>query len=701
MSIDPNAPGGLSGVQGAGPTTGTTATGSPNVPISDTLEQALQDFIQDIVDAKAPILPKPNDPAAGLPKQDPDEVRQQLNEKAAELIKEMPGAKEIIKALTKELQGPPHNLSPEEAKKQALANLSSGVVQSIEAKTGLPDNIQALGTDLRDVSGQLLHRVAEDKGLSKVASELLFDNIANNNPQFKILTEVLKQTYISQGMSETEALAKAKAEAFGMVSKAFSDKGIASPPLGPHSLYNEAIMTSLLGFVEELDHDSAVALVGGVVAGMQLTEGFMSWLTDVSQVVPTSQNSLIKSLGIKLAGNVFQSMDDLFKEIQEVLDDLPIPEKDRLALADFLKAIAAAIADIRQILHELAMADSKLTKENQALEIDLSEQRAKAGLDKLYKQLEAIKKAKSMKALTLTLKIITPIITALIMVAAIAVAPVSFPVGTIALIAVSLMVFAAITAFTQSGLMDKAFNKVMTAVVDALKSTGLSEDASKGIFGAVMALIVIVMIVGAIVGVPGAGTAVNMMIMMIGIQLAVTMLTSSNAIGHMTRSATLAAGGSEKDAAIATAVVTAVAMIAISIATMGRGASMSSGAQGGAKFANLFARFSKVLTKVDKGIQLAGKAAPIVQGAGQTLTSAASIANGINELSLAELAVEQSELEAIVQMLTQLIKALQQVLKNLQSGTGEHFQAMQELTDMFAKLTEDLSKISTQLSQAA
>ncbi|WP_068467240.1 type III secretion system translocon subunit SctE [Candidatus Protochlamydia phocaeensis] len=346
------------------------------------------------------------------------------------------------------------------------------------------------------------------------------------------------------------------------------------------------------------------------------------------------------NLGIITPSKVAEAkISDLLDHAEQVLKDiqnatttllagLTANSPIRGALTDFLKIIGEAIRDLKTALRQLQVKDAEKTEQNSKAKFsELADRQIRAGeqMDKMM-QMEA--KQKSMKGFGLAMKIMGPIISAIVTVVStiigIIIAAATLGVGTpaaIAFIAVGAGISLAIgTALTVYSVVDSATNltqklvKLFDNTIKAMmpNSPEWAQKLVKAaiIIAAVVLLTAIVIIAAVLAFATGSGesAAVNAttqaVIMAItkailqGVQqmaaaLAAALLMSSNALPELISSILKAAGvGKEGQQAaailisIATMLAITVAMAALSAASGAAGKQAASAATEGVETAS-------------------------------------------------------------------------------------------------------------------
>lgn len=123
--------------------------------------------------------------------------------------------------------------------------------------------------------------------------------------------------------------------------------------------------------------------------------------------------ALREALFAKVMGETAEkSLDSTLKAAEAVLYRLPPSHPDRILLKDFIKMIASALQEVRDMMRNLQVADAKMQKELSTAKFDAIKEKIRMGEAAAKKMEEAAAKMKSMGDLTLAMKIIGPILSA-------------------------------------------------------------------------------------------------------------------------------------------------------------------------------------------------------------------------------------------------------------------------------------------------
>lgn len=537
------------------------------------------------------------------------------------------------------------------------------------------------------VEEALAHFVSDQIALGKysttdgmnILNALRLKLIQQSNPNVDPFVSILKQQYLSQGYSEAEAEQKANEDALKDIDDYLAENDVNTPAFTGSAMVDEAIVDTLAPMMQGLDPSTAKEFIKGLLSSTTLFDMVSSFFNTASEVSPTPENTLNGTTGKDTANTALDSAQELIDSTLSLVDSLPLSQQDKLSMKEYLKAIGDMISTIKQLLTEIEIADAQKSKDLSASQIILAKARFDASMAQIEKQIEQLEKQ---KVTNLILQIVMPIVSALIMIGGLLLTPFTGGASLAATIAVTVALFVVFTALSQTGVLQKGFEKLTEAI-----KNGLPSDPAWARDLAVVATYLAIVIICVIVMVASRGSAGSAITSMVCGQVASTVLSSSDMIKTLVTSIAKAANpnATEESIAIAVAIITALVMFAFAL--------------GAAKCASSSSQGTAASEKVGQIMEKLNKMGKYLQGGGMLGSAAVSIYQGVTELQLKKLTTELGETEATVKFFTDMIKLLRQLLNSLQGGGQEIQEQAAQLTQLFESIVSGLSHTMTGLTQ--
>lgn len=600
---------------------------------------------------------------------------QQPNPDIEPFVSTPPTAEELQKQLDQQLNNLPEYKQLLNLKKNSSSEITDYVSRYIAQKGGVPSDAlveEALAQFIQEgaTSGQI-----DQKNATQLYNSLRVKWLSQSNPEITLLVDVLKSKYQSEGKTAEEAESLANSDILNNLDEYLADSEVKATPFSSNTATSDFLIKQLASQFQ-MDPDLAKQFATGIAALLQAMPEIASWFKDIAHIDPTTD---IKPNPVgKGAKDFLDSADQLVDQVMKLADSLNLSPQERVSLISFLKAVANLIAELRMMLQEMEVSDSQKNKELSASQIELTKERLQVTLDQIDKNIKQIKKQST---INLIMKILMPIVSVLIMVAGILAAPFTGGATLLATLVITVALFATLTALQTTGYLQKGFEALNKAIESGMKdSPKWAKDLVVVlVYVAIIAILIVVMSKG------GGGPIVNMVVM----QLVSAIVSNSGMIKTTVEgiSSHIDPPPSEEDMAIATAVVSALVMLVLSIFSFKMSMSAPKGDAAAGKMADFMATYGKkIAVTTEVTANLTGAAATAYQG--------------VMEVQIGKMELGKGESEQSVELINEMIKMLQKLMKSLTESSGEMQQQATGLEEFFKSLVGGMSKIMTDMSRS-
>lgn len=513
----------------------------------------------------------------------------------------------------------------------------------------------------------------------------------------ELLLRLMTHDNIEKGMSLEDAEKQAEADAINSLGSAYQKAG-----LDPSDSKNapKAVETTLTDFFQSEGTPSTQASAQAQAAGIVFSAAgpFMSWVNSINSASPVDQTSSAavsnKDALYKTGINACQNGQDLLTSMKTALDNDPtVTATDKNAMANFMNLIGDVINQIKQLLIEIQIADSQKAGEMSAQKQDMSKNRYEATLKQLQDQFEQLWEAAHPPWWAKLLKILIPIITVIVaIVISVATAGAGSPAAAIAS---ALIITAVTTALSQTGVLDKGMQAMMSGIVDMFKAMGCSEAVAN-----ILAAVLIAVVVAAVAkGAPGltskvASEATQNVIKMVCFQLALTYALSSGAISNLVLGCWEASGKSKDDPDLQKVqMAAAIAFAVIAIVAAGKFAPNMTTGQTTGKMAQL----AQWIQKNEGSLKVV---AGVLQAGGAGMSFAVNYVQFESLQKQGKLALSIAELEALVTLLNTMVTQLQSLIDQILTHGSEKGKEAAALNNSWETMVNNLQGAMNQLFAA-
>lgn len=492
----------------------------------------------------------------------------------------------------------------------------------------------------------------------------------------------------------------------------------------------------------------------GTTDPLALTPTGIGPLNHINVAVETTRQT-IKNLETML-NTIGQT---ITKGMEEAGPTDPVAKANYLATLDFMKIISDCLGAAKKMLEQIEADKTRQQQKAMAGKEDQTKSLQSASARQAAIQESAAAKQNSMAALGLSMNIIGPILSAIIGVAltiiGVIIAVVTVGIGTPALIALLCIGFAltaATTAFSildsqvhvtswAAGVFDQMIDAIMPGAPDWAK--WIVKGAIIGVFAAV-AVVILVLLVLSGSGISTIGNmsvqivvkAVQQALMQLVMMILMTVVASTNCTAKLVGSIMKANGCSDHDIMIAEAVIGAVVMGALMLATVliTGGKEMketvediadsvkSLTSKGLAKI--IEETTQEVMDSINNALEILDdfegsqaqafkealmhvmpffkdtggwqKAAALGNLGAEIGQGAVGLSNNIASLAISakmyQIAIENGDSKVAVTFLKEMIKMMEKLLKALQSGTSDTADALQSLGETMKHIMSSLNQ---------
>ncbi len=387
-------------------------------------------------------------------------------------------------------------------------------------------------------------------------------------------TITLKKTEEAAGQIETlsqehpgikflQKLTGNEAKTAELLDEALQEEGVQPPVSLSHPKMSPAIKKALAKIMKEKGFNVPEAKAKIYGEGLDALKTVTTYASYLPTIDPTGK-SYNTGPGLEKVGNIVGSVQELVGGIIDQLKNNPnVPEDQRNGLLDFLGHIAKLISELQQVLIELHIEDSKSSGALGRATQESQDKKRKAITKKFQNMAEKMKLQKYSKWIQNAMRIVTPIMSGLMILTSLIFLPIC-PVVTVIMIGVAITQLATMTALTETGAMKdmfKGLNKVLDGIGKKIFKTDSGGDIFKTLFWGVL-LTVLVIATLLLTFLPMLGP----LIPMIGVPIITTILTESTFIETIMKGLQHVTHMSDKLKMILTGVVTMVFTLVITLA---------------------------------------------------------------------------------------------------------------------------------------
>lgn len=310
--------------------------------------------------------------------------------------------------------------------------------------------------------------------------------------------------------------------------------------------------------------------------------------TKASDLTPIASNDISGSeITQMMLDNAGKLASQAMKSVQNLQGLFPADSSNKVAMADFLKAVASAIDNLKKVQQQLQIAEGNITQQLTAAKYSELDGRRIGSEAQLQNQRDQYKKAQeaahSHSKMAGIMKILGPIVAAVCCIIG-AIACIAGGAGT-ALIVAGIAIGIAMTSYSIADSQLGLSAKFMASFSKFLGDLG---SPMKYIVGAVLAIAVAAVLIAATIASPGSGVSIGMQIAanaatQVTLQVGMTMLMASGVLNTIVSDVfgpmldAMGASGLAKQ--IVEAVITALIMVVI-CAKAGGAAAGTAGEEG-------------------------------------------------------------------------------------------------------------------------
>lgn len=366
-------------------------------------------------------------------------------------------------------------------------------------------------------------------------------------------------------------------------------------------------------------------------------------------------------------------------------------DSDQMAVADFIRIIAAAISLLKEVLRELQVSDAENTEKISDIKFEALEQRFANIEEAREKREKAAAKRRKAEKTAKIMKIVSPVVSATVILIGVIALPFTAGAST-ALIVAGLSVSTVMMAYTIVDATCNTTAKLVTEFNNWLKSefpdNAMARNLIKGAILAAAVIIIVALIVftagGAALSAASVATQTTAQVAMqvamqaakqIMIQFTIMFIMASNILPELTVKGLIACGAIDKNDEKAKMIAQIVVMALMMVATMGVMAKSGLGTQAQAT-----------------GLTLQGAAAAVKN-------MATSIQTAVTEMLQAAKEGIEAAIQQILAMINNLLKMLAQMgqaaLSAIKSIPSSAQQLMESMTASLKQLAALLSQPSS------
>lgn len=559
-----------------------------------------------------------------------------------------------------------------------------------------------------------------------------FNKLASQNPSVNALMLAYKNDYMKQGLSEVEALVRAKTDVAAYVREFFDESGSFFPPSNLTASINVdlAVTSGLNDLVAsgKISTFTADLLIANATVGSVLP----AWVGSTDKVTDTTMDNLSQ---LALTSGMRNQLDVANAQIDTVgalIVQSRLPDGDKTLILDYLKLIKKYIQELKLALDKVDEVYAKKAQEISNLSVEQSKDQFKTSMDQLAKQIEAHKPKPWWK------KFVMVFVAIIVSIVAVVAAPFTGGASLTAMaavIAITIALTVVTTVLQQTGLLEKAFAAMMKGLMEVMGDK-LPDWAKKLIIGIIMVVVIAAIMVatmgrgasavGALVGAASA-QIVTATVKMAALQMGMLLLTSSGAING------IVAGimrGWASDMAIA--IVSAVVTVVIAVAAMAIGmrsivnatnSSINSISQSATRFErtleSILLSIDRALTRAKEFFGISSDVTRSLQNVRDLFTNyrtsistflngSAQIIGGVGSvleatlytIPKAKLEEQIGNLEAIKETIKALIKMLQKLVEKLLGAEGGVQSVMEDikgLAELFNNILNGMQNVLANL----
>jgi hypothetical protein len=512
----------------------------------------------------------------------------------------------------------------------------------------------------------------------------------------ELLLRLNTDKYVKQGMPLKDAEKQAEQEAISTLGGAFQLYGL--DPSDPKNA-PKVVEFTLSQFFQSQGTSTSQATTLSQAAGIVFSAAgpFMTWINNVKDIGKVDGDTSTNKNGLYNAGiNACQNGLDLIGNIKGALNgDTTLSTDDKQGMINFMNIIGDTINKIKSLLIEIQIADSQKAGEISGQKQDLSKLRYESTVKLLADQFQQIWEAEHPPWWKKLLKILIPVITVLV---SICISVATMGAGSpAAAVAAALIITAATVALSETGVLDKAMQGMMSGIVNMFKAMGCPESVANILAAVLVAIMVAVIAKGAPAAAGKvASEATTNVIKMVCFQLALTLALSSGGIQALVTGCWEASGKSKDDPELQKVIMgVMIAFTVIAMVGAAKFAPNLSGS-GGSKTGKL-AELAEWVSKNNTTLKVA---AGVMQVGASGMSFAINYVQYESLQKQGKLALSIAELEALVTLLNAMVTQLQNTIDELLTHGSQKGKDAAELNNSWENMLNNLQGTMNQLFAA-
>ncbi len=350
--------------------------------------------------------------------------------------------------------------------------------------------------------------------------------------------------------------ADSEEEAMALLNEALEEMGITPPINVSHPKMPEAIKNALAKKFEELGMsfpDEKAQVFTDQLEALRTVGNYAEYIGTID---PTGK-SFNEGKGLEKVIGIVGAAGEL---VDGILDELKSGRAgDNMAILEFLEYIAELIADLKGILSQIHIEDSKKSGKIARAIVELQSEKREAILKSTLTTIKSMNLKGLFDDLGDTMKVLGPVLSAAMILTALLFLPVA-PVVTIVMVTLALAMLGSQVALTETGVMEDIFEFANEQIGQLGKKMGMSEDLARvlvwvGILAGIIVATALLMLV----------PQVGLMIPMLAMPILTTIITESGFIEIIVKAFADEVGMSEKLEAILSGLFTALITVVLTI----------------------------------------------------------------------------------------------------------------------------------------
>ena len=241
------------------------------------------------------------------------------------------------------------------------------------------------GTSLAEQMYNILE-VTNDPDMRVLWENLRADILMENNPMAKVLIESIKQDYIAQGFDPETAKQRAISDALNALDAELSANGVITPYYGTHPEMAGAISRVL---TERLGGTDVSAEFVGQIQNLLAAEAGIMAAMDAMAAVNSGESVE------NIMNGQFQKLDgaeDIINTAIPIINTLPLPEGDKVAILAFMKSISEALATLKELMAEINLTDAERAGLEYAAKVDSIMVGLRSAINQIREMMKEIQK---------------------------------------------------------------------------------------------------------------------------------------------------------------------------------------------------------------------------------------------------------------------------------------------------------------------